>query len=309
MLGNILPPYHSLQELNLDWILTKVKNILRFVPDDGAVGQILRRTQYGAEWSDEQGAGGSVTSVNGQQGAVVLDAADVGALPASTVIPDSTSDLINDSGFVNAAGAAAAAPVQSVNGQTGAVVIPTGGAVDSVNGQTGTVVLDAADVGALPDSYVAPVTSVNGQTGAVSLSIPDSTSDLINDSGFVNAAGAAAAAMPTVMVDNGYISGSPYEADKTYTVSGNGVVVVYATTYSDNSNDTGTFTAEIYYNSTLIFASGTRLSSANAWEYGQAASCAISVSNGDSIRVYLRNSKSGTPSVFRRFLCFGCTIV
>ena len=123
MLGNILPPYHSLQELNLDWILTKVKNILRFVPDDGAVGQILRRTAYGAEWSDEQGAGGSVTSVNGQQGAVVLDAADVGALPASTVIPDSTSDLINDSGFVNAAGAAAAAPVQSVNGQTGAVVL------------------------------------------------------------------------------------------------------------------------------------------------------------------------------------------
>jgi hypothetical protein len=194
MLGNILPPYHSLQELNLDWILTKVKNILRFVPDDGAVGQILRRTSYGAEWSDEQGAGGSVTSVNGQQGAVVLDAADVGALPDTTVIPDSTSDLINDSGFVDAAGAAAAAPVQSVNGMTGNVVISGGGAVDSVNGQTGVVVLDAADVGALPDSYVAPVTSVNGQTGAVSLSIPDSTSDLINDSGFVNAAGAAAAA-------------------------------------------------------------------------------------------------------------------
>ena len=195
MLGNILPPYHSLQELNLDWILTKIKNILRFVPDDGAVGQILRRTPHGAEWSDEQGAGGSVTSVNGMQGAVVLDAADVGALPDSTVIPDSTSDLINDAGFVDAAGAAAAAPVQSVNGQTGtgvldaddvgalpdtytapvtsvngqtgAVVIPTGGNVDSVNGQTGTVVLDASDVGALPDTYTAPVTSVNGQTGAV----------------------------------------------------------------------------------------------------------------------------------------------
>lgn len=147
MLGNILPPYHSLQELNLDWILTKVKNILRFVPDDGAVGQILRRTAHGAEWSDEQGAGGSVTSVNGQQGAVVLTAADVGALPdsytapvtsvngqtgaVSLSIPDSTSDLVNDSGFVNAAGAAAAAPVQSVNGQTGAVVISTGSPLDA----------------------------------------------------------------------------------------------------------------------------------------------------------------------------------
>ena len=57
-----------------------------------------------------------------------------------------------------------------------------GGAVNSVNGQTGTVVLDAEDVGALPDettfvssfngssgavTYTAPVTSVNGSTGAV----------------------------------------------------------------------------------------------------------------------------------------------
>lgn len=90
-----------------------------------------------------------VDSVNGQTGDVILSAADVGALPDTTVIPDSTSDLINDSGYVNAAGAAAAAPVQSVNGQTGAVV------------------LDADDVGALPDTYVAPVTSVNGQTGDV----------------------------------------------------------------------------------------------------------------------------------------------
>lgn len=170
MLSNRFFPYSSMQEINLDWILTKIKNILRFVPDDGAVGQILRRTAHGAEWSDEQGAGGSVTSVNGMQGAVVLDYADVGALPDTYV-----------------------APVTSVNGMTGDVVI-SGGSVDSVNGQTGVVVLDAADVGALPDTYVAPVTSVNGQTGAVSLSIPDSTSDLVNDAGFVDAAGAAAAA-------------------------------------------------------------------------------------------------------------------
>lgn len=49
--------------------------------------------------------------------------------------------------------------------------IQTGGAVESVNGQTGVVVLDADDVGALPDSYQAPVQSVNGQTGAVSLDL------------------------------------------------------------------------------------------------------------------------------------------
>lgn len=51
-----------------------------------------------------------------------------GGIPASDLasgviptVPTKTSDLTNDSGFVNAAGAAVAAPVQSVNGQTGAV--------------------------------------------------------------------------------------------------------------------------------------------------------------------------------------------
>lgn len=60
-----------------------------------------------------------------------------------------------------------------------------GGAVDSVNGQTGEVVLDAGDVGALPDTYTAPVVSVAGKTGVVSLvkgdiglGAVDNTSDL-----------------------------------------------------------------------------------------------------------------------------------
>ena len=163
MLGNILPPYHSLQELNLDWILTKVKDMLRFLPDDGAVGQILRRTAHGAEWSNEQGGGGAVNSVNGQTGDVVLTAADVGALPDTTVIPDSTSDLINDSGFVDAAGAAAAAPVQSVNGQTGAVSL-------SIPDSTSDLVNDSGFVNAAGAAAAAPVQSVNGMTGSVTLS-------------------------------------------------------------------------------------------------------------------------------------------
>ena len=50
-------------------------------------------------------------------------------------VPTAVSDLTNDSGFVNAAGAAAAAPVSSVNGQTGAVTL--------------TIPSTAADVGAV----------------------------------------------------------------------------------------------------------------------------------------------------------------
>lgn len=59
-----------------------------------------------------------VQSVNSMTGAVILTAADVGALPDSTVIPTKTSDLQNDSGFITSA------PVSSVNGQTGDVVLP-----------------------------------------------------------------------------------------------------------------------------------------------------------------------------------------
>lgn len=46
---------------------------------------------------------GSVNSVNGQTGDVVLDAAAVGALPNTTKIPANTSDLTNDSGFITRA--------------------------------------------------------------------------------------------------------------------------------------------------------------------------------------------------------------
>lgn len=317
MLGNILPPYHSLQELNLDWILTKVKNILRFVPDDGAVGQILRRTAYGAEWSDEQGAGGSVTSVNGQQGAVVLDAADVGALPDTTVIPDSTSDLINDSGFVDAAGAAAAAPVQSVNGQTGAVSI-------SIPDSTSDLVNDSGFVNAAGAAAAAPVQSVNGQTGAVSLSIPDSTSDLINDSGFVNAAGAASAApvqsvngqtgdvvisfaSPTYTQDNDQAS-TTGTFTKNYTVSGDGYIFISVSTRTDNTSDFGTVRASILKNGNIVAFNSIRPPSAISVEFGACASVAIPVENGDIITAEFLVAKAGTKWFYRNFLCFGCTI-
>lgn len=139
-------PYSTMQQLNLDWILDRIR---RFLPDTGTKGQVLTRTKDGAAWADPEAASGAVSSVNGKTGSVVLTASDVGALPSSYQ-----------------------APVTSVNGMTGDVVISGGGAVDSVNGKTGEVVLTAADVGALPSSTV----------------IPDSTSDLINDSGFITAA-------------------------------------------------------------------------------------------------------------------------
>ena len=71
-----------------------------------------------------------VSSVNSKTGAVTLSASDVGALPDSTPIPTVPTDVSafnNDAQYVNATQAANAAPVQSVNGQTGTVTlsIPT----------------------------------------------------------------------------------------------------------------------------------------------------------------------------------------
>ena len=208
-------PFTTLQQFNLDWIMQQLHKILDFMPLNGSAGDVLQRTADGAAWmpiaaisldvhaldaigdpvalNDElpiydNSAQGNykatvseimdcapVQSVCGYTGDVLLIAADVNALPDTTVIPTDTSDLTNGAGFVDAAGAAAAAPVQSVNGQTGNVVV--GGGVASVNGRTGAVVLTKSDVGlgnvdnvqqysaSNPPPY--PVTSVNGQTGDV----------------------------------------------------------------------------------------------------------------------------------------------
>ena len=74
---------------------------------------------------------------------------DSGFITASDIpaIPTKVSQLTNDSGFVNASGAAAAAPVQSVNGQTGAVTItvPTYTAGDGISITNGVISVNYPD--------------------------------------------------------------------------------------------------------------------------------------------------------------------
>lgn len=43
-------PYFNTQELNLDWIMTKIKELMGFMPTDGDVGDILMRKSDGAAW-------------------------------------------------------------------------------------------------------------------------------------------------------------------------------------------------------------------------------------------------------------------
>lgn len=133
-----------------------------------------------------------VQSVNGYTGAVVLTAADVGALASNTAFVASfngqtgavtytppvssvngktggvtlkTSDLQNDSGYITSA------PVASVDGKTGTVaVLPTGGTTGQVLAKkTGT----NYDVEWQTVSGGGAVDSVNGQTGTVVLDASD----------------------------------------------------------------------------------------------------------------------------------------
>lgn len=174
-------PGTSFTNINLDWIMRKLnEQISGLVASvNGKTGNVvLDYTDVGALPDTYTPPAAPVDSVNGQTGTVVLDYTDVGALPDTYTPPAAPVQSVNtQTGDV-------VIPVPPSGGTTGQVLakdtntdydyswqtVSAGGAVDSVNGQTGTVVLDANDVGALPDTYTAPVSSVNGNTGAVVLS-------------------------------------------------------------------------------------------------------------------------------------------
>jgi hypothetical protein len=144
----------------------------------GAPGEVLTVVAGTASW--EPAPADAVDSVNGQTGVVVLDAGDVGADPAGSAAaaaaasqPLATIDALGDL-YVGTGPDATARLPRGANGEvlatndaepTGLEWIPApGGAVDSVNGQTGVVVLDAGDVGAVAE--VATPGIVYGTDGA-----------------------------------------------------------------------------------------------------------------------------------------------
>lgn len=45
-------PYATMQQLNLDWILTEVKRVLGFFPEDGNPGTVLMKTEDGTAWEE-----------------------------------------------------------------------------------------------------------------------------------------------------------------------------------------------------------------------------------------------------------------
>lgn len=122
------------------------------------------------------GSGGSgVNSVNGKTGDVVLNAADVGALPNTTIIPSKTSQLTNDSGYITES----SAPVKSVDGKTGAVVT---NAIKTTQQNLSDAQKTQAriNIGAGTSSFDGNYNSLSNKPP-----IPSKTSQLNNDSGFI----------------------------------------------------------------------------------------------------------------------------
>ena len=97
-----------------------------------------------------------VDSVNGKTGVVVLSAADVGALPNTTVIPDKTSQLDNDSGYITDS---------ALTGYAKKTEIPT---------KTSELTNDS---GYITNTALEPY--------AKTVDIPTKTSQLNNDSGYI----------------------------------------------------------------------------------------------------------------------------
>ena len=100
--------------------------------------------------------GGNVDSVNGKTGVVVLNADDIGALPSTTVIPDKTSQLDNDSGYITNS---------ALTGYAKKTEIPT---------KTSELTNDS---GYITDTALEPY--------AKTADVPTKTSQLNNDSGFI----------------------------------------------------------------------------------------------------------------------------
>ena len=172
-------PYTSFTNINLDWIMRKLKEqisglvssvngmqgdvTIPTIPSGGTTGQVLSKQDnddYSVEWSTPPTA--PVTSVNGNTGAVTVP-----TIPSGGTTGQVLSKQDNDDYSVEWS-TPPTAPVTSVNGSTGAVTVPTipsGGTTGQVlSKQTNT---DYDTEWVTPPT--APVTSVNGNTGAVTV--------------------------------------------------------------------------------------------------------------------------------------------
>ena len=191
------------------------------VPSGGSAGQVLAKasgTDYDTHWVNQSGGGGGTSdysdlsnkpqiegvTLSGNKTAAQLGlakASDIPTVPVQSVngqtgdvvisVPTKTSDLTNDSGFITSA------PVASVNGKTGAVV------------------LDASDVGAgtyskpsggIPASDLA--SAVQTSLGKADTALQTAPVTSVNGS-----TGAVVLSIPTTAADVGAVPTTDYNPD------------------------------------------------------------------------------------------------
>ena len=56
-------PYATMQQLNLDWILTEIKRVLGFFPESGNPGTVLMKTEDGTAWEELEAADININGV------------------------------------------------------------------------------------------------------------------------------------------------------------------------------------------------------------------------------------------------------
>lgn len=111
--------------------------------------------------------GGAVDSVNGKTGNVVLTANDVHALPNTTVVPTKTSDLTNDSGFIDESALDGYAKTEDVPTNTSDLVNDSGFIDETYHDSTKQDVLTAGTNITIDENNVISASGGGSAEGAV----------------------------------------------------------------------------------------------------------------------------------------------
>lgn len=149
-----------------------------------------------------------VQSVNGQTGAVNLGAADVGALPDSTVIPSKTSQLTNDSGYITAS----ALPSVPSASTTNPAMDGTASAGSSTSWSRGDHVhphdTSKADKATTLSGYGITNAYTKTEVDGMIPTVPTNVSAFTNDAGYITASAVPDASSATPAMDGTGAAGS-----------------------------------------------------------------------------------------------------
>ena len=236
------------------------------------------------------GSGGSgVDSVNGKTGDVMLNAADVGALPNTTTIPSKTSQLTNDSGYITVSGA----PVKSVDGETGdvttnAIKTTQQSLTDAQKAQART------NIGAGTSSFDGNYNSLSNKP-----TIPSKTSQLNNDSGFITSENAP---VKSVNGKTGDVVLTATDVGALPTSGGTltGNLTVGSANINTNGNVVGTWLQGTATNHLTNAATKIAVQDGSGWVYHRTAEeikSDIGLSNVDNVKQYSASNPPPYPVV------------